>query len=381
MSVSFTITSNQSIEELITMIASDIEAKRNLVSNLRNEYSNNVDCNKSETIIIKRFTLLDLIDEFDITISQSLQAIQTLHTEIYNLKETIDQANEEIVKQKQLNQSMNNRDLKEKQLSFDYSRIKEYNAIIEKTNEELIQMIKKQDLNCNTNNKKYKKEEEKQQQQEEQQSDKGIQYDIKDWNFSYTEEIHIPIKQSIRQIIKCPSKREHYNSSNNNDNKQFPIKLISHNMNNEFERIKKLLSKIGMIDTYRLYLGDKYGNGDYEQFIQLVNNKEIDYSSLEEELKILAEIMAKQMPTTLNLTSTTSINNNNNYMANTSRQLNKAEIATKTSQSRNLKEIQKHIKSQKSYVEPLKFDSYLRNYDNKITKNKPMSFSTEKRYI
>lgn len=38
-------------------------------------------------ITIQRFKLIELIDEFEITVSQSLQAIQTLQTELSNLKE------------------------------------------------------------------------------------------------------------------------------------------------------------------------------------------------------------------------------------------------------------------------------------------------------
>lgn len=367
MSIPFTMTSSQSIEELIAMIASDIEFKKNLVSYLRKEYTNHSNCNNTETITINKFTLFDLIDELDITISQSLQAIQTLQTEIYNLKETISQANEEIQKQREYYQSIQTREVNEKQLSFDYSKIKGYNAMIEKTNALIKQRTQKQ---ASTQYHQQRKEEE-----EELKSDKGMQYDLNDINTVYTENIQIPIKQSIRQIIKCPSKREY---SNSHHNKQFPIKLISHNMNDIFDHIKKLIEKICKVDTNRLYLADKYGNGNYEEFIKLVNNQEIDYPSLEEELKIIAELMTKQVLTTSDLTNTT-INYNNNNMT-TSRQSSQTQIVTHTLKRRNIKGISRHIKAQHSYIEPVKFSSYLRTHDNKATKNKPMSFSQDKKY-
>ena len=81
------------IEEVIETIYNSIKSKRQIITNMKNEY--NIDNNSFNDIKINRFKLIDLLDEFEVTISQSLQAIQTFKVEIFNLKEK--QATEEIL--------------------------------------------------------------------------------------------------------------------------------------------------------------------------------------------------------------------------------------------------------------------------------------------
>ena len=69
-------------QDLIPIIISDIESKRKIIDEYRSRFPSNVD-----TITLNAFEFFDIIDEFEITISQSLQCIQTLQAEICNLKE------------------------------------------------------------------------------------------------------------------------------------------------------------------------------------------------------------------------------------------------------------------------------------------------------
>ena len=81
------------IEEVIETLYESIKNKRQIITNIKNEY--NFDNDSFNDIKINRFKLIDLLDEFEVTISQSLQAIQTFKVEIYNLKEK--QTTEEIL--------------------------------------------------------------------------------------------------------------------------------------------------------------------------------------------------------------------------------------------------------------------------------------------
>ena len=81
------------IEEVIETLYNSIKSKRQIITNIKREY--NIDDDSFNDIKINRFKLIDLLDEFEVTISQSLQAIQTFKVEIFNLKEK--QTTEEIL--------------------------------------------------------------------------------------------------------------------------------------------------------------------------------------------------------------------------------------------------------------------------------------------
>ena len=84
---------NKPIEEVIETLYNSIKSKRQTITDIKNEY--NIDNDISKEISINRLKLIDLLNEFEVTISQSLQAIQTFKVEIFNLKEK--QATEEIL--------------------------------------------------------------------------------------------------------------------------------------------------------------------------------------------------------------------------------------------------------------------------------------------
>ena len=81
------------IEEVIETLYNSIKSKRQIITKIKKEY--NIDKDNFTDIKINRFKLIDLLDEFEVTISQSLQAIQTFKVEIFNLKEK--QTTEEIL--------------------------------------------------------------------------------------------------------------------------------------------------------------------------------------------------------------------------------------------------------------------------------------------
>ena len=84
---------NKPIEEVIETLYNSIKSKRETINNIKNEC--NIDNDTYKEININRLKLIDLLNEFEVTISQSLQAIQTFKVEIFNLKEK--QATEEIL--------------------------------------------------------------------------------------------------------------------------------------------------------------------------------------------------------------------------------------------------------------------------------------------
>ena len=81
------------IEDVIETLYKSIKSKRQIITDIKKEY--NVDNDSFNDIKINRFKLIELLDEFEVTISQSLQAIQTFKVEIFNLKEK--QSTEEIL--------------------------------------------------------------------------------------------------------------------------------------------------------------------------------------------------------------------------------------------------------------------------------------------
>ena len=76
---------NKPIEDVIQSLYDGIKSKKEIIANFRKDYKLN---NEKEQIIkIDRLKLVDFSDEFEITVSQSLQAILTLKAELCNLIE------------------------------------------------------------------------------------------------------------------------------------------------------------------------------------------------------------------------------------------------------------------------------------------------------
>ena len=328
-------------QDLIPIIISDIESKRKIIDEYRSRFPSNVD-----TITLNAFEFFDIIDEFEITISQSLQAMQTLQTEIWNLQEK--NQNNNIIDN--IGNTMLNDSSK---LYFDYSQVKGYSQLINsnisddvKKSDEDVKKIKRE-LMSKESNIVVTEEEEKEDPhiEEEKEDNNHILTNIQETDSTNAiNEVHlntkIPIRQSLRQMIKSGKK-----------------KTIDANANNEQkveEKIKKLLTKIGSVERYRIYFADKYGEGDYDVFINRLNNNEIEKDVLMDELTIIADLMTKQLD----------------------------EGKKKKTTNINTQKRSKEVVKSNAYIEPVKFSSYLRNGDDYRgkAKKKNMSFSKEKIY-
>ena len=328
-------------QDLIPIIISDIESKRKIIDEYRSRFPSNVD-----SITLNAFEFFDIIDEFEITISQSLQAMQTLQTEIWNLQEK--NQNNNIIDN--IGNTMLNDSSK---LYFDYSQVKGYSQLINsnisddvKKSDEDVKKIKRE-LMSKESNIVVTEEEEKEDPhiEEEKEDNNHILTNIQETDSTNAiNEVHlntkIPIRQSLRQMIKSGKK-----------------KTIDANANNEQkveEKIKKLLTKIGSVERYRIYFADKYGEGDYDVFINRLNNNEIEKDVLMDELTIIADLMTKQLD----------------------------EGKKKKTTNINTQKRSKEVVKSNAYIEPVKFSSYLRNGDDYRgkAKKKNMSFSKEKIY-
>ena len=327
-------------QDLIPIIISDIESKRKIIDEYRSRFPSNVD-----TITLNAFEFFDIIDEFEITISQSLQAMQTLQTEIWNLQEKNQNNIIDNIGNTMLNDSS--------KLYFDYSQVKGYSQLINsnisddvKKSDEDVKKIKRE-LMSKESNIVVTEEEEKEDPhiEEEKEDNNHILTNIQETDSTNAiNEVHlntkIPIRQSLRQMIKSGKK-----------------KTIDANANNEQkveEKIKKLLTKIGSVERYRIYFADKYGEGDYDVFINRLNNNEIEKDVLMDELTIIADLMTKQLD----------------------------EGKKKKTTNINTQKRSKEVVKSNAYIEPVKFSSYLRNGDDYRgkAKKKNMSFSKEKIY-
>ena len=144
---------NKSIEEIIEALYNSIKNKRQILNKIKKEY--NIYNDNYKEIKINRLKLVDLLDEFDMTISQSLQAIKTLKVEIFNLKEK--QTTEEILNLtkeleiKHINKENNNildkLDSNKKENSFRELKNSQ-------NNKDNINNIENNNINDNTNNNK-----------------------------------------------------------------------------------------------------------------------------------------------------------------------------------------------------------------------------------
>ena len=76
---------NKPIEDVIQSLYDGIKSKKEIIVNFRKDYKLNDE--KEQIIKIARLKLVDFSDEFEITVSQSLQAILTLKAELCNLIE------------------------------------------------------------------------------------------------------------------------------------------------------------------------------------------------------------------------------------------------------------------------------------------------------
>ena len=431
---------NKSIEEVIQTLYDTIKSKNEIINYFRK--NNNINNEKEQLITIQRLKLIDFIDEFEITVSQSLQAIQTLQIELSNLKEnkegklinrtnldskiensnlnlsnlnSIYYCNKLNIQQKEkkelkkeienrsininkTNDLINNVILNETKLNFDYSKlaskinnneselslitnpnntnyIKEKNNVL-KDDEKLIPEVEISDIivDDNLNNKndlnnisistiKTKNNENK---KIKTQSSNIILSESNEQE-PEIEQIKIPIRQSLRKIISIGNKNENKeNNINNNSNN-----LINDEKGN---KIKNIISKINSEESYKIYLSNKYSKGEYNQFLKMLNNNEIDFDSLENEIKIITDLIntdrniRKQRNNIYKNNNNIFYNNNNKYIKSSNHSRN-------NSKGKNI--FYSNDENPNEYMEPLNFANFLRG-DYNIKKNKNKNLSKKK---
>ena len=136
-------------EKLISKIVTNIESKIKLVEEYKNKYY--IPNKELENIIIGKYDFLEIINEFEEIITQSLQGMKSLLVEIRNLKEKkeieekIFNKRNKISKNKSIANDLNN-------LCYDYSKDKNYSQYLE----ESISNDAKNKINNNRLNEKNK---------------------------------------------------------------------------------------------------------------------------------------------------------------------------------------------------------------------------------
>lgn len=475
----------EGIENLIKKIYDEIEGKQELVGRIRNEFK---DKKSNDTLAIKSYQFFDIIDEFEATILQSLQAIRTLRSEIVNLKEKKEKDIGQLFsKEEDPVMVMSYDDISK--LNFDYSpyRQKEdelkQNLLYEEDQRE-INNVKKDELirdnnnfnppiinqnfrpnnnmnnlinsqeffgmnphmnplaqpqnynsfndpnlnqninannlnpnfihnfnsnnflsspvtlpntNFNTNvnsnlNTNLNTNANVQVTLPEEKNNNNILDEIDNTNTTnnQNQEYLIDdkmIKQSLRQMIKDGkksvknSKEPSTYSINQGESqnkkkilpKSLPLNNIAKTMSTETQYsnpntdrmrsdLATLIAKVSTTETNRMYLADKYGEGDYNTFLSKVASHEISQTSLEYELQVIYDLMKKELLPQSLMTK--------------SQQHSRSGKGTKT-RSR----IHTQQKNPNVYVEPVQFSNYLRSEDKEgRIQKKSMSFSKEKKY-
>ena len=398
------------IEEVISSLYDSIKSKRSVITNIKNDY--NIENTSNDSISIPKLKLIDLLDEFDITISQSLQCIQTLQAEICNLKEnqqeqsfnkalsiqspsiiqnddSINYQFDSIVPNANNNNNMsvitsltntNNTQQqiyhkpkgvaatmqKQNKLNFDYS-----NIVLPSNITSINNNISATSLSTITiphsENKKVKPI-----------PNLLISYDtnkkdsIKDDNDSEkepeVEKIKIPIRQNLHNISHSSNNTIEIESNNNTIASRRGVLMAKVNQIEKEKRIKKLLNKICSVTSYKTYITDKYGNGDYRVFSNKIKNNELDIDVLERELKIISDLVE----TDLHIRNRTNLTTNNSYRSNTPKRINS--LSKGKNKSLNKED------NVNAYVEPVNFANILRgNNERKKSTSKSKRIKSQEK--
>lgn len=368
------------IEEVITSLYNSIRSKRDIITSIKKEYS--IDNTDKDTFEISKIKLIDLLDEFDITISQSLQCIQTLQAEICNLKEnqqeqsfnkalsmqtpsTIqndDSLNYQIESLVPQNNNGNNVSVitsltnntqvyhkpkgvvsgvqKQNKLNFDYSNIVLPQSAINNISSSLSTITQH-----DTNNKKNKMpnllisyNDNETNKNEDNDSEKEPE----------VEKSRIPIRQNLYNISSITPQD---NDSSVNIPSRREVLMSKVNQIEKEKRIKKLLNKICSVKSYKTYIADKYGKGKYETFLNKLNKNEINIDTLEKELQIISDLVE----TDLHIKNRNYATTTHSYRSNTPKR--------KKSMSKDKNKTNKGEDNANAYIEPVNFANILRGND------------------
>ena len=398
------------IEDVITVLYKSIQSKREVIENVKRE------CKLSErgekdVVEISKLKLIDLLEEFEITISQSLQCIQTLQAEICNLKENIgDTSTTSTIKDfvgcssieaispqgKDVNNisvitsltSNNNNNPNQSQvyhkpklimqvgkmnnkLNFDYSAFIMNNNNNDTTQSHCVlnENILPPDITTNNNNSNgvsIHMSNHNQHQQQQHHQPFTISYTNDSDNHSDEEEPKIErTKVPIRQQLMISTNRS-YQFNNISATEQHVPSITSRrdvlmskvNQIEKETKTKQLIHQINTNVSYKTYIVNKYGNGSYDNFITKLNTNQIDINTLENELHIISQLIEtdKSLQKKKNIYNTINTSNNSKHHANIN-------TLTKSRGNTPRKLSKDHSNSDTIYIEPVKFENTLRSGD------------------
>ena len=321
-------------EKLISKIVTNIESKIKLVENYKNKYylSNNI----LENVIMTKIEFLEIINEFEETISQSLQGMKSLIVEIRNLKDKkeVEEVEDKIFIKK--NNIIKNKNNKNNELSnilnnlcYDYSKDKNYSEYLDEfknqNNKEILNKGKNKSFcepkelslythlygfknNLNLSNKFN--------------GTKNKLYYKKHTYYSSKKIPSICIKKIINNKINN-NNNNNVELENKNTNENL-LKLINNRneglkQNKTYKKKKKTISNDSITEkdklTYDLSILNDYQNQSSSSFINNNNNNN-DIKSFNNEPKTnmyrrILRLQLKNKNNNNNLNNNNNINNNN----------------------------------------------------------------------
>ena len=408
------------IEDVITVLYKSIQAKRDVIEDVKRECKLN-ERGEKDVVEISKLKLIDLLEEFEITISQSLQCIQTLQAEICNLKENIgdtstsstikefvgcscieaispqgkDVNNISVITSLTSNNGHNQSQVYHKpklvmqggkgsgsgsscsgnKLNFDYSafmmnnNVNGDNSSTQQAHCVLNENILPPDITTNNNNSNgvsIHMSNHNQHQQQQHHQPFTISYTNDSDNHSDEEEPKIErTKVPIRQQLMISTNRS-YQFNNISATEQHVPSITSRrdvlmskvNQIEKETKTKQLIHQINTNVSYKTYIVNKYGNGSYDNFITKLNTNQIDINTLENELHIISQLIEtdKSLQKKKNIYNTINTSNNSKHHANIN-------TLTKSRGNTPRKLSKDHSNSDTIYIEPVKFENTLRSGD------------------
>ena len=307
-------------EKLILKILNNIESKKTSLEDYKSTFLHQNEY--SDKIILTKFNFLEILNDFDEVITQSLQGMKTLLTEIRNLrdKNIINSNNSHkcIFSKKEINKEQN---IQNNELIYDYNEIPDYNHFLkEKKNYRM--NYNTYNINNNGNNIKntiphnsyfnYKKN---------LLNHKIESEKIKNYNSVSV----IENKINCNSIIENSSKNNHnsYNKAfrlkinkNNHDLKnhdKIAIKIKnplredlreycrhknSRNKSNFTNQInfdkRRILKKIEKDEKLKSYFSEKYGQNSFAVFAEKFLKNKLNSNDIYNELLIMNEIKERE---------------------------------------------------------------------------------------
>ena len=109
--------------------------------------------------------------------------------------------------------------------------------------------------------------------------------------------IKSPIRQTLKEIVEKQKERSNkYKCSPINIIKKTDIKIKHYKLKNEDDIINEFLSLETKFNNYKIFFAEKYGDGDYNNFLKKYKNNKINKSIIENEYAILSKMLKYNSP-------------------------------------------------------------------------------------